>query len=318
MGWDNWDVKLLYEVGDISIHTVKLRALTCSKHFLDLSDNDLDDGIARLLSNHEFEAVKIMSFPAKEGAGKLSFKKDVIVYSLSTYEHHYVNTKMTFLEYLEKFKSKTRSTLKRKVAKFSQCDSSRPFFRKFKTSQEIDTFITLASRVSSKTYQHHLFNRGIPDTEEFRLNAMKEAELGLVRGYLLYFDGNPVAYTYAPTLAGGVLLYDYNGYDPASSKLSPGTVIQYKIIEDLCSDSHIAIYDLCTGEDEAKRLFSTTSRHCVDVLILRKSAKSLFLVTTHLTLSYFSKCVGNVLKCINLKSHVKKYIRRNSSTVESY
>jgi CelD/BcsL family acetyltransferase involved in cellulose biosynthesis len=259
----------------------------------------------------------VISCPIRQSEKRLSLQNGVIVYNLSSYEHHYVDTQISFEEYQKKFKSKTRSTLKRKVSRFSQNDPGLYYFRKFRTPEEIDSFVNLASLVSVKTYQHRLFGRGIPDNREFCLLARKQAELGLVYGYLLYFDGKPIAYTYAPAVNGGVLLYDYNGYDPDHSNLSPGTVMQYKIIEDLCSDPDVRIYDLCTGEDDAKRLFSTGSMYCADILILRKSLKNMFLVMTHFALTSFSRGVGKVLRILNLKSRLKRYIRRNAHTIES-
>jgi hypothetical protein len=93
--------------------------------------------------------------------------------------------------------------------------------------------------------------------------------------------------------------------------------MQYKIIEDLCSDPDVRIYDLCTGEDDAKRLFSTDSRYCADILILRKSLRNMLLVMTHFALTSFSRAAGKFLRCLNLKSRLRKYIRRNVHTIES-
>jgi CelD/BcsL family acetyltransferase involved in cellulose biosynthesis len=207
--------------------------------------------------------------------------------------------------------------LKKKVAKVLREDHPKNAFKKFKTAQEIDMFLKLASVVSAKTYQHRLFNRGIPDNSRFCVHARKQAELGLVRGYLLYVDATPVAYTYVPAVNEGILLYDYNGYDPDYSRLSPGTVLQFKIIEDLCSDPEVMIYDLCTGEDDAKTLFSTDSKYCADILILKKSLKNFLIITSHAAITSFSKVIGRFLSRLNLKNRLKRYIRRNAGAMES-
>jgi len=317
MQWEKGEFSLTYDIGDITLYAKKLKGIVCATHFLGISGEELFQGQARVLEEHGVEISKVTSCPISQSAKKLSLQNEVIVYNLSSYEHHYVDTQISFEEYQKKFKSKTRSTLKKKVNKFFQDDPGRSYFRKFRIAEEIDSFVKLASVVSAKTYQHRLFGRGIPDNLDFCLRARRLADLGFLRGYLLYFDGKPIAYTYAPTVNEGVLLYDYNGYDPDYSNLSPGTVLQYKIIEDLCSDPAVKVYDLCTGEDEAKRLFSTGSRYCADILVLRKSLRNMFLVMTHFALTSFSRGAGNFLKCLNLKSRFKKYIRRNVRTIES-
>jgi CRISPR/Cas system endoribonuclease Cas6 (RAMP superfamily) len=314
--WTKAEFDLRYEISDIRLFAKTFYGVSCSSHFLDITEEGLLEAPSRVLMEYGVQVAQVNSCPVKKGSKKISFRDGVIVYSMSTYDHYYVDTQKSFEEYLEKFKSKTRSTLKKKVHRFLQEDQGKNYFKKFTTATEMDTFLKLAAVVSAKTYQQRLFGRGIPSNSEFCRNVMNQAELGLVRGYLLYFDGNPVAYTYAPFVKDGVLLYDYNGYDPDLGKLSPGTVIQYKVIEDLCLDPDAKIYDLCVGEDEHKTLFSTDSRYCADILVLRKSLKNFLIVLTHLALTSFSARAGNFLDYFNLKSSLKKFIRKNPQAGE--
>lgn len=312
--WTKAEFDLRYEISDIRLFVKTFCGVSCSSHFLDISEEGLLEAPSRVLMEYGVQVAQINSCPVNKGSKRIYFREGVVVYSMSTYDHYYVNTQKSFEEYQDKFKSKTRSTLKKKVHKFLQEDQGKNYFKKFTTATEMETFLKHAAVVSAKTYQHRLFGRGIPSNSEFCRNVMKQAELGLVRGYLLYFDGNPVAYTYAPFVSDGVLLYDYNGYDPDFGKLSPGTVIQYKVIEDLCLDPDAKIYDLCVGEDEHKTLFSTDSRYCADILVLRKSLKNILIVLAHFALTSFSTKAGNFLNCFNLKSRLKKFIRKNART----
>ena len=315
--WTKTEFDLKYEIGDIGIFVKTFRGVVCSSHFLDFSEREVLESPSRVLEEHGVQAAQITSCQISKDLKKLSVRDGVIVYCVSTYNHRYVDTRQRFEEYQDKFKSKTRATLKKKVNKVLRDDQPKNVFRKFKTAQEIETFLKLAAVVSAKTYQHRLFNRGIPDNSEFCVHARKQAELGLVRGYLLYIDDKPVAYTYVPTVNEGILLYDYNGYDPGCSKLSPGTVLQFKIIEDLCSDPEVMIYDLCTGEDDAKTLFSTDSKYCADILVLRKSLKNIIIIMFHAAITSFSKALGRFLNRLNLKNRLKRYIRKNARTIES-
>ena len=315
--WRREQFSLSYEVGDITLFARRLDGILCLTHFLNMRE-DGSGNCSEVFKEYGVRVAKITSCPISQTTPRLTSQEGVIVYNVSTYEHHYVNTQNGFEVYLSKFRSKTRSTLKRKVAKLFQGDREGNGLKRFKKAEEIERFLKLASVVSAKTYQHLLFNRGIPSDAEFVRNAMEKAEQGLLRGYLLYYEGKPIAYTYVPTVNPGVLLYDYNGYDPEYCKLSPGTVMQYGIIEDLCSDPAVNYYDLCVGQDDAKTLFSTDSIYCADILILENSLKNWAVVLTHMAVSEFSRRVGQILARMNLKARLRKYIRENVRTAELF
>ncbi len=315
--WTKSEFDLRYEVSDIRLFTKTFRGVISSFYFLDFEQDELLKSPAKFLSKYDVQVALMNSCPVSRSSKRISVQDGVIVYCMARYDHHYVNVQNSFEGYLGKFKSKTRATLKKKVHKFLQDGQDGAYFRKFKTATEMDTFLKLAAVVSAKTYQHRLFDRGIPSSREFRRGVMEQAERNLVRGYLLYLGGIPVAYTFAPFVSEGVILYDYNGYDPEFGKLSPGTVIQYKVIEDLCLDRDAKIYDLCIGEDEHKTLFSTNSTYCADILILRSSLGNMLIVFTHHALAYVSAKAGIFLDRLQLKRRLKKLIRRGAQTDES-
>jgi CelD/BcsL family acetyltransferase involved in cellulose biosynthesis len=248
----------------------------------------------------------------------MSLRRGAICYKLSEYNHYYVDTRLDFDKYLAKFKAKTRSTLRRKVQRLADTAAVAPLqhhagaFQKFRTPRELDTFLKLAHGISPKTYQQRLFGQGIPTTEAFRSSVLRKANDGLARGYVLFSKGVPIAYTYCPMVRNRVLLYDYNGYDQQYSKLSPGTVMQYKIIEDLCNDPDIDLYDLCVGEDEHKYHFSTGSHRCADVVILEVNSKSMCSVVAHFVTAFASRQIGQALRSVGIKTFVKRLIRRNA------
>jgi hypothetical protein len=311
--WTKGVFDLRYELGDLRILSKTFHGVVCASHFLDLKDTQILDNPLGVLTEHGVEAAQVASCPMSPDSAKFSVRNGAIVYCTSTYEHYYVDARKTFDEYQDKFKSKTRATLRKKLGKFFQEGQASGSFQKFDTAEGIDRFLTYAGVVSPKTYQHRLFGRGLPDDSSFRHTAKSQASRGLARGYILFLADTPVAYTYVPTIGNRTVLYDYNGYDPACSKLSPGTVIQYKVIEDLCADPSIDVYDLCTGEDEAKVLFSTDSVHCGDIIVLRYSLKNIILVLLHLAVSLWSKWMGRMLERLNLKSRIKRLIRTKGS-----
>lgn len=314
MKWRREMVVLKYDLSDISLFTRQVSGMVCDTHFLDLPMDSAQDVSLGLLRKHMVDVAQVVSCPISRKPQPLTIRNGVILYCTSTYHHHYVNTQVSFDEYLKKFKSKTRSTLKRKVAKLCPDGSENTSFRKYATESEIESFIALAAIVSEKTYQHHLFNRGMPQSKEFIEATRKQAKQGRVRGYLLCHNQKPIAYTFGPMFGNGVFLFDYNGYDPEYSKLSPGNVLQYKTIEDLCSDPVVKTYDLCVGENEHKLLFSSASQYCADFLIFEKTVKNMSLVLSNLAVTLISRFLGNILRFLRLKSWLKKLIRRSSGS----
>jgi hypothetical protein len=311
--WTKRAFDLRYELGDLRLLSTTFHGVVCTSHFLDLKHTRILDNPLGILQEYGVEGAHIPSCPMSSDSVKFSVRNGAIVYCTSTYEHYYVDARKTFEEYQNKFKSKTRATLRKKLGKFFHEGQASGCFQKFDTAEGMDRFLTYAGVVSPKTYQHRLFGRGLPDDTSFRQAAISQASRGLARGYILFLADNPVAYTYVPTVGDRTVLYDYNGYDPACSQLSPGTVIQYKVIEDLCADPRIDVYDLCTGEDEAKALFSTDSVHCGDIILLRYSLKNIILVLLHLAVTRCSKWMGLTLERLNLKSWIKRLIRTKGS-----
>lgn len=302
------------ELGDITLLEIEFDGVICYPNFLGEPDCAILEKPFRLLDEYGVKAVKIISLPVDRDVKTLRLGESALTYKTSSYNHHYVDTQVSFERYQDKFSSKTRSTLRRKVNKFFGSDTVNNYFRKFVSPDEIDRFFELAAPISTKTYQSRLFGRGLPLDEDFRREMKSKAHLGLVRGYLLYYSGLPVAYTFGPLTEEGVFLFDYNGYDPDYSKLSPGNVLQFKIIEDLCGDDKVRIYDLCIGESEHKSLFSTGSTRCIDVLILRASITNMLIIFGHLGVTWISRMTGIILARLNLKDRIKKLIRANVGT----
>jgi CelD/BcsL family acetyltransferase involved in cellulose biosynthesis len=310
--WRKGSFELTYSIGEIILYEKQLQGMKCVSHFEALIGRLSLDDAARVLQHYGVDAAQINSLPVTGKTAEIRLLGDAILHILSSYMHCYVNTSITFNEYQNKFSAKTRATLKRKVNKILKDGAGGNVFRKYATPSEMEQFLQLAAEISPKTYQHRLFNRGLPTNMEFVSEVLRRASAGLVRGYILFIDHRPAAYTYGPIVGEGIILYDYNGYDPVYSALSPGTVMQYKIIEDLCADPHVRMYDLCVGEDQAKQLFSTHSVSCVDIVVLKRTWRNGTLVVSHWLLKLLSKAIGRALEVCEIKQRLKKLIRSHA------
>lgn len=179
-----------------------------------------------------------------------------------------------FEAYLETFSSRSRSTLKRKVRKLADASGGRLDVRCYRSVQELEEFYRHARTVSVKTYQERLLSAGLPEGDRFLSQMRDLARRDSVRAWILFVDGRPISYLYAPA-EGQTLIYAYLGYDPDHAALSPGSVLQHEAMRELMEEGRFALFDFTEGEGQHKRLFGTGSVECVDLLLVRRTLRNL-------------------------------------------
>jgi len=172
----------------------------------------------------DVQAVLLYSSPITETPPTLSFLPDAIRYVPRVYNRYYVDLSGSFEDYVKRFSSKSRSTLLRKVRRFTAAAGVTPCWHVYTTPEEMADFYAKASDLSKKTYQHKLFGTGLPDSPQFHEQMLRLASAGNVMAALLFFQTTPVAYMYCPSV-NGILQYEEVGYDQEFRDYSPGTVL---------------------------------------------------------------------------------------------
>jgi CelD/BcsL family acetyltransferase involved in cellulose biosynthesis len=186
------------------------------------------------------------------------------------YRRNFAALEGSFDDYLAGFSAKSRSTLKRKVRRFGETLD----VRAWPASGDVGEFHRLARAVSAKTYQEKLLGAGLPDGAEALARMRELAARDAMRGWILFLEGRPVSYLYAPA-EGGTLIYSHLGYDPDFADLSPGTVLQYEAMRQLFAEGRFGLFDFTEGEGQHKRQFGTGAVDCVDLLLVRPSLRTL-------------------------------------------
>jgi CelD/BcsL family acetyltransferase involved in cellulose biosynthesis len=184
------------------------------------------------------------------------------------YERSYVDLAQPFDDYWSAFSGKTRSTLKRKRRKLEEASGGALDVRFFHAPGDVDAFYRDARTVSAKTYQERLMGSGFPEGEEAAARLRQLAASDALRGWILYLEGAPVSYLYAPG-EGDVLIYSHLGYDPDHAALSPGTVLQVEALTQIMGRDRFTLFDFTEGDGQHKRLFASASVPCADLLLLR-------------------------------------------------
>lgn len=190
------------------------------------------------------------------------------------YRRSFVALDRDFETYLAGFSGKTRSTLLRKLRRFTERSGGSIDLRAYRAASEVEEFHRNARAISARTYQERLLDAGMPDGEEALDEMRTLAQRDAMRGWVLFLEGRPVSYLYLPAV-GDTLVYEHLGYDPDFADLSPGTVLQLEVLRALMAEGRFRFLDFTEGEGQHKRQFETGAAACVDLLLLRPTLPNL-------------------------------------------
>jgi len=301
------ELRFKLNIGEVNFYTFRLDGKYSFQNIFSLTPLNVPDDI--FTAHQTLEApVQYNSLPIQKACGRIHSNDRVIAFFTKPYLHYFVDTSGTMEHYLGNFRSKTRNSLKRKIKKAVIGDGNS--LKVVTEKEEIRDFLKDAWTLSEKTYQERLLGRPLPRDEEFIQRCEQAAAKGKLVGIILYINNTPVAYNFCPIDDSGILLYDYTGYDPAYSKFSPGTVVQYETIKYAFENPGIRFYDLCTGDGPHKELFATGSVLCCNAFIFPRKLKYQFMVWIRSLTDNISDIIKTVLNKIGVKDLIKRVIRR--------
>ncbi|MEJ6002465.1 GNAT family N-acetyltransferase [Paucibacter soli] len=255
------------------------------------------------------QGLLIRGLPINASLPTLSKQGELLCYAPLQYQHCHVDLGLGWDAYTQRFSSKTRSTIQRKVRKFTEHGGGALEWKVYTRPTEMAEFLQHARQVSKQTYQERLLDVGIPGSEEFTREVQRLAEADRVRAFVLFDRQRPVSYLYCPAEQ-DALIYAYLGYEPSYASLSAGTVLQWLALEYLMNEARFKYFDFTEGQSEHKRLFATHQRQCANVYFLRDSLRNRLVVHAHKATNTCSAALGRALQRAGLKAKLKRWIRR--------
>ncbi|MGI9499884.1 MAG: GNAT family N-acetyltransferase [Geminicoccaceae bacterium] len=306
IAWQREKVSLKACAGDLPLITLPLDLMVCTTHFSALPTKVCLRDLPPL--DADCHGYLIWSFPA-DGTrlSRLWREQGRLFYAPRRYDRYWVALEGTFESYLKGLSAKTRSTLKRKRRKF-EADAGGLDFRVYRTVEELTDFHGLARKISARSYQERLMDAGLPEKPAFLQDMQELAVADQVRGYLLFHQGEPVAYTYSP-VEDGIVMYDHTGFDPTHRQLSPGTVLQFLILESLFAEGRFRLFDFTEGTGAHKALFGTHQQACMDLYILRYGFSAFGSVITQTLIERSTEILAKGLDHIGAKRRLKSLMR---------
>lgn len=299
---------LKFQLGDWTLLRARLRLFVHAVGLLDDVPAQADPRPPTQPLPPSSDGHLVRGMPIAQRIDRLQMCSGLLRYVPLQYEHCFIDLGLTFDQYKAKFSSKTRSTITRKVKKYSEFCGGVLQWRAFSAPSEVREFVAAARRVSLLTYQERLHQAGLPEDEDFARQAERLAEQNSLRAFLLYHGDRPVAYLYCP-IKDGVVVYAYLGYDPNYSQWSVGTVLQWIALESLFGERNLRCFDFTEGQSDHKRLFATHTRRCANVYFVRPTLRNRTLLHSHAAIDLLSRWLGDALERWGVKAKVRRLMR---------
>lgn len=304
-GWVAQSKTLRFQIGELTLASVNLPSLTLNTHFLRSYGGAEEPILPFSAFPAETEAFFAGSYPILRRLPRIAIGKSRIRYVPAQYFRHYVDFQGSFENYAQKFSSKSRSTLRKKIRRYAEFSGGEIAWRAF-SKAEMEEFHRSAFGIAENTYQARLqLGTALPPYDEFLRHLSKYAD---ARGYILFHQERPVSYLFCPVLDNN-LLYEFVGYDSNYEKWSPGTVLQYLVLESLFASREFATFDFTEGEGVHKEFFGNRSCLCADIFYFRMTPTNMAIVILHTGLFMASRGIVRLLGRLGLKAGIKKYIR---------
>lgn len=289
--WRPTPSSLAYRLAIFNFWYWRFDALVHDRHFTELP---ADEALAVLPGNRRHCYI-FPSYPITEPPASLRRDADRLIYTPENFPNYYVDLKIdgAFEQYLQSFSSKTRSTLKRKVRKFAEASPSGALdWRVARTAEEMATFLDVATNPSERTYQARLLDCALPTEPEFRTSALELASQDMAYGFMLYLGDRPAAYVYSQRHR-GIVTYDFLGHAPELNALSPGTVLQYQLLEYMFADPEARVFDF------------TDRKLCARSIVFPRRVRIRVLVRSHLLLGRFNDWIDLLAERLKSRQHIR-------------
>ena len=224
--------------------------------------------------------------------------------------HSLIRMEGSLEDYLSKFSARTRRTLLRKVRKLR--DLGPLELTPVREPGQVGDFVRAAMEVSRKSYQYTLFGAGLRDEEAELRTLSFIAKQGWLRSYLLSCGGTPCSYMIGYQDRRKYYYIDV-AYDGDWARHSPGTVLQYLVLEDLFADRPPELFDFCGGHGEHKVFFQNDAYPGTDLLLFpRRRLRPALSRAAWRGTRGAGRMASSVLERTGLKNRVRQAIRKLS------
>jgi hypothetical protein len=191
---------------------------------------------------------------------------------------------------------KLKKTIRQRIAKIKSVSSGNIEIKYFKEEKQIDQFCFEAEIISKKSFQN-IYGSGFENNDKNNAIIKYLAKRGEFRGYVFYVKEKPCGYwagfinhdTFYPLPFGGT------GYDPYFKNYSIGTLLMYKMIEDLSCDGKVKYLDFGIMDKKYKKDLCDISWEEISFNIFKPKFKGVCLNILRI-FNYYEKIIEKKFK----------------------
>ena len=301
------------EVGGVALWTPRLRL---ARREADPDETPLDGTAIRARLRAMMAAAPpgcagamLAAQPCAGELPALALDHGAIVYAPRRQPRHLVELGIGEAAWQARLGAATRATMARKLRRFAAEDGGAIDWRAYAGEAEIGAFHRLARAISARSWQERRLDAGLPDGAAFLDGLRARARRDAVRGHLLFLRGEPVAYMLCP-VDDGIVRNAHVGFDPRAAALSPGAVLQWKVLEALVREGRHRLFDFTPGDGQHKRIFATRSIACADVMLLRPLPGVLLVLAAQRGCDLASSAGAVGLDRLGLRARLRALLRR--------
>jgi CelD/BcsL family acetyltransferase involved in cellulose biosynthesis len=222
--------------------------------------------------------------------------------------HRRLHLPSTYDEFLSSRTRKVRSGIRYDAKKLEGKMGSELRVERLASTDELDRIFTDIVRVAGQTYQSGL-GASFADTPERRTLTQLSLDRGWFRAWVLYRDATPIAF-WQGSLYRNVYHSGSTGYDPAYGRDRVGIYLLMRVIDHLCEDPGVDVFDFGFGDAEYKRHFADESWSESDVLIFAPTIRAIRINVGRTSILGAATGARRVLAALGLADRLKTAWRR--------
>lgn len=222
-------------------------------------------------------------------------------------EHYLLEVPESLDDYFKTKDAKGRYNLKRLMKQLE--NAYKVNLRIFTKLEDVEVFCEHAEIIAQKSHLRPI-NAGFKSTPTEIKKKKILANIDLFRSYILYIDGKPAAFI-CGIIYKRSFFTEHIGFDIQYERLSIGSYLLLKAIEDIAANRSADIIDYSYGSDSYKKRFSSLSLCSEDIrikLFIPKISNILFM-TNIAFFNAITDMMRKMLKKTGMYTKIRKNVR---------
>jgi hypothetical protein len=188
--------------------------------------------------------------------------------------------------------------------------ASRPVeLKSYHRLTDLDEFISIASKISSVTYQKTLTG-GFTDSNHVRSLLTQHVKKDRLRAYILYAGSEPIAFEFG-LVYNSTYFAAHRGFHPDWSCGSPGSILLLKVLEEFSQDPDIMTYDYGFGDAPYKQRYGKNCWSEASIHIFAPRPYPIFVNTIRTFFIALNNSLKYILRKFGVISNAKRIWRNH-------